>query len=105
MGMDFKPRRTSTHPVTYITKNLQIRPLQDEETWRAVTIDYDEMLEVAKKEKPKIILAGFSAYPRAGLRQNEGDCQSRRHGCRHGALPGLIAGKALRIIRLMTDLM
>ena len=27
-------------------------------------IDYDEMLEVAKREKPKIILAGFSAYPR-----------------------------------------
>jgi glycine hydroxymethyltransferase len=27
-------------------------------------IDYDEMREVAKREKPKIILAGFSAYPR-----------------------------------------
>ena len=27
-------------------------------------IDYDEMLRVAKQEKPKIILAGFSAYPR-----------------------------------------
>jgi glycine hydroxymethyltransferase len=27
-------------------------------------IDYDEMLSVAKKEKPKIILAGFSGYPR-----------------------------------------
>lgn len=27
-------------------------------------IDYDEMREVARREKPKIILAGFSAYPR-----------------------------------------
>jgi glycine hydroxymethyltransferase len=27
-------------------------------------IDYDEMLEVAKKTKPKIILAGFSSYTR-----------------------------------------
>jgi glycine hydroxymethyltransferase len=27
-------------------------------------IDYDEMREVAKKEKPKIILAGFSGYSR-----------------------------------------
>jgi glycine hydroxymethyltransferase len=27
-------------------------------------IDYDHMLEVAKKERPKIILAGFSSYPR-----------------------------------------
>jgi glycine hydroxymethyltransferase len=27
-------------------------------------IDYDEMRQVALKEKPKLILAGFSAYPR-----------------------------------------
>lgn len=27
-------------------------------------IDYDELLEVAKKEKPKLIIAGTSAYPR-----------------------------------------
>lgn len=27
-------------------------------------IDYDELRELAKKHKPKIILAGFSAYPR-----------------------------------------
>src|SRR5690606_34875499 len=27
-------------------------------------IDYDELRELARKHKPKIILAGFSAYPR-----------------------------------------
>jgi glycine hydroxymethyltransferase len=27
-------------------------------------IDYDELMELARKHKPKIILAGFSAYPR-----------------------------------------
>jgi glycine hydroxymethyltransferase len=27
-------------------------------------IDYDQMMDVAKKTKPKIILAGFSSYPR-----------------------------------------
>ena len=27
-------------------------------------LDYDAMLETAKKEKPKIVLAGYSAYPR-----------------------------------------
>jgi glycine hydroxymethyltransferase len=27
-------------------------------------IDYDELRELALKHKPKIILAGFSAYPR-----------------------------------------
>lgn len=28
------------------------------------TIDYDKVLEIAKKEKPKLIIAGASAYPR-----------------------------------------
>lgn len=28
------------------------------------TIDYDQVLEIAKKEKPKLIVAGASAYPR-----------------------------------------
>lgn len=27
-------------------------------------IDYDELRELARKHKPKIVLAGFSAYPR-----------------------------------------
>lgn len=27
-------------------------------------IDYDEVFDIAKKEKPKMIIAGFSAYPR-----------------------------------------
>ena len=27
-------------------------------------IDYDELEEIAKKEKPKLIIAGASAYPR-----------------------------------------
>ncbi len=29
------------------------------------TIDYDKLLKLAKKEKPKLILAGFSSYTRA----------------------------------------
>ena len=28
------------------------------------TIDYDEVMEIAKREKPKLIVAGASAYPR-----------------------------------------
>ncbi|WP_416198119.1 MAG: Serine hydroxymethyltransferase [Sporanaerobacter sp.] len=28
------------------------------------TIDYDELMEIAKREKPKLIVAGASAYPR-----------------------------------------
>jgi glycine hydroxymethyltransferase len=49
--------------VTYITKifNFVRYKMKDSETGE---IDYDEMLAVAKKAKPKVILAGFSAYPR-----------------------------------------
>jgi len=54
---------THGHPVTYLTKifNFVRYGMKDIETGE---IDYDEMLRVAKQEKPKIILAGFSAYPR-----------------------------------------
>ena len=50
--------------MTYITKIFKfIRyKMKDIETGE---IDYDEMLQVAKQNKPKVIMAGFSAYPRA----------------------------------------
>jgi glycine hydroxymethyltransferase len=62
-------------------------------------IDYDQMMEVAKKTKPKIILAGFSSYPR------ELDyAKFAEIGTEVGAvlmadmahIAGLIAGKALK---------
>ena len=54
---------THGHPVTYLTKifNFVHYKMKDPDTGE---IDYDEMREVAKKEKPKIVLAGFSAYSR-----------------------------------------
>lgn len=54
---------THGHPVTYITKiyNFVRYKMKNVETGE---IDYDEMRQVALREKPKIILAGFSAYPR-----------------------------------------
>ncbi len=65
LGMDLSHggHLTHGHPVTYITKifNFVRYKMKDVETGE---IDYDEMREVALKEKPKIILAGFSAYPR-----------------------------------------
>lgn len=65
MGMDLSHggHLTHGHPVTYITKIFRfIRyKMKDKETGE---IDYDQMREIAKKEKPKVILAGFSAYPR-----------------------------------------
>jgi glycine hydroxymethyltransferase len=62
-------------------------------------IDYDEMLKTAKKTKPKIIIAGFSSYPReldyakfAEIGQQVGAVlmADMAH------IAGLIAGKALK---------
>lgn len=65
MGMDLSHggHLTHGHPVTYITKifNFIRYKMKDIETGE---IDYDEMLAVAKANKPKVIMAGFSAYPR-----------------------------------------
>ena len=65
MGMDLSHggHLTHGHPVTYISKifNFVRYKMKDIETGE---IDYEEMMEVAKREKPKVILAGFSAYPR-----------------------------------------
>ncbi|MBP9816741.1 MAG: serine hydroxymethyltransferase [Candidatus Pacebacteria bacterium] len=65
LGMDLSHggHLTHGHPVTYLTKifNFVRYKMKDIETGE---IDYDAMLEVAKKEKPKMLLAGYSAYPR-----------------------------------------
>jgi len=65
LGMDLSHggHLTHGHPVTYISKifNFVRYTMKDIETGE---MDYDEMLRVAKETKPKIVLAGFSAYPR-----------------------------------------
>ncbi len=65
LGMDLSHggHLTHGHPVTYITKffNFVRYKMKDPETGE---IDYDDMLRVAKETKPKIVLAGFSAYSR-----------------------------------------
>ncbi|HEY4517847.1 MAG TPA: serine hydroxymethyltransferase [Candidatus Paceibacterota bacterium] len=54
---------THGHPVTAMTKIFRFvrYGMKNLETGE---IDYDQMREVAKREKPKMILAGFSAYSR-----------------------------------------
>ncbi len=65
LGMDLSHggHLTHGHPVTYITKffNFVRYKMKDADTGE---IDYDDMLRVAKEAKPKIVLAGFSAYSR-----------------------------------------
>ena len=65
LGMDLSHggHLTHGHPVTYLTKffNFVRYKMKNVETGE---IDYDEMRATAKKHKPKIVLAGFSAYSR-----------------------------------------
>lgn len=100
MGMDLSHggHLTHGHPVTYITKIFKfIRyGMKDIETGE---IDYDAMREMALKEKPKIILAGFSAYPRE-VNYAKMKAIAEEVGAYTVAdmahIAGLIAGKQLR---------
>ena len=65
LGMDLSHggHLTHGHPVTHMAKlyNFVRYGMKDVTTGE---IDYDALRETAIREKPKIILAGFSAYPR-----------------------------------------
>ncbi len=65
MGMDLSHggHLTHGHPMTLPAKIYKFvtYKMKDPETGE---IDYDDMLRVAREQKPKLIIAGFSAYPR-----------------------------------------
>jgi glycine hydroxymethyltransferase len=64
MKLDHGGHLTHGHPVTSSAKlyNFIRYGIKDLETGE---IDYEEMRQVALKHRPKIILAGFSGYPRS----------------------------------------
>lgn len=100
LGMDLSHggHLTHGHPVTYLTKIFRFvrYKMKNAETGE---IDYDEMRETARREKPKIVLAGYSAYPRELDYKKMADIAHEV-----GALAimdiahiaGLIAGKAVK---------
>jgi len=100
LGMDLSHggHLTHGHPMTFPSKvfNFVRYKMKDPETGE---IDYDEMREVAKREKPKIVLAGFSAYSRE-LDYDAFVSIAREVGAIAAFdiahIAGLIAGKALR---------
>ncbi|QQG38367.1 MAG: serine hydroxymethyltransferase [Candidatus Kaiserbacteria bacterium] len=100
LGMDLSHggHLTHGHPVTYLTKIFRFvrYKMKNVDTGE---IDYDEMREVAKKEKPKIVLAGYSAYPRELNYQKFVDI-AREVGAYAvmdvAHIAGLIAGKAMK---------
>lgn len=97
MKLDHGGHLTHGHPITSSAKLYDFvrYGMKDIETGE---IDYEEMYEVAKREQPKILLAGFSGYPR-----NLDYVKFAEIGNEVGALlmadmahvAGLIAGKAL----------
>ncbi len=100
LGMDLSHggHLTHGHPVTYITKffNFVRYKMKNVETGE---IDYDEMLKVAKEHRPKIVLAGFSAYSRE-LDYEKIVAIAREVGAYAvmdaAHIAGLIAGKAVK---------
>ena len=64
LGMDLSHggHLTHGHPATTMTKVYRFVRYKTEPDG---TIDYGKLLKLAKKEKPKLILAGFSSYTRA----------------------------------------
>lgn len=97
MKLDQGGHLTHGHPITSSAKlyNFVRYGIKDVETGE---IDYEEMRRVALKEKPKIILAGFSGYPRS-LDYEEFAAIGNECGAVLMAdmahIAGLIAGKAL----------
>ncbi len=100
LGMDLSHggHLTHGHPVTYLTKIFKFvrYKMKDVETGE---LDYDEMREVALREKPKLILAGFSAYPREvnyAKMKAIADEVGATTMADMAHIAGLIAGKQLR---------
>ena len=100
LGMDLSHggHLTHGHPVTYITKffNFVRYKMKNPDTGE---IDYDDMRRIALETKPKIVLAGFSAYSRELDYQKFVDI-AREVGAYAVAdvahIAGLIAGKAAK---------
>ncbi len=100
LGMDLSHggHLTHGHPVTYLTKifNFVRYKMKDPNTGE---IDYEEMRKVALEKKPKIVLAGFSAYPRE-LNYRKFVDIAREVGAYAvmdiAHIAGLIAGKAVK---------
>lgn len=100
LGMDLSHggHLTHGHPVTHLAKtfNFVRYKMKDVETGE---IDYEAMRAMALEHKPKLILAGFSAYPRE-INYAKMKAIADEVGAYTMAdvahIAGLIAGKALR---------
>lgn len=100
LGMDLSHggHLTHGHPVTVMAKVFKFvrYGMKSIDTGE---IDYDQLRETALKERPKIILAGFSAYPRELDYEKISNIAKEVDAVAMADIAhiaGLIAGKALR---------
>lgn len=100
LGMDLSHggHLTHGHPVTFPAKVFRFVRYKMKDTATG-EIDYDELAETARREKPKIILAGYSAYSRE-LEYAKFVAIAREVGALAvmdiAHIAGLIAGKAVK---------
>ena len=100
LGMDLSHGGHLTHgaPVSHMGKLFNFVRYKTD-TNNAGKIDFDELMEIAKKTKPKIVLCGYTSYPRdnnyAGFKKvaDEAGAITMADVAHVG---GLIAGKALK---------
>lgn len=64
MGLDLSHGGHLSHGAPVNLSGILYRPVAYTVDEKTATIDYDEMERVALEEKPKLIIAGASAYPR-----------------------------------------
>ena len=64
MGMNLSQGGHLTHGHSINFSGIDYEIIQYNVNKETETIDYDELIELAKKEKPKMIIAGASAYSR-----------------------------------------
>ncbi len=97
LGMDLSHggHLTHGHPMTLASQIYNFKAYKTEKNGK---IDYDKLEKLARKEKPKLILAGFSAYTRK-LNYRRFNQIAKKVGAISmidiAHIAGLIAGKAL----------
>ncbi len=97
MGMKLAAGGHLTHGHKVSATGIFYKSVQYGVNEKTGTIDYNEVLRLAKKERPKVIVSGFTAYPRAFNFKKFGEI-AKKVGAYHlsdiSHIAGLVAGGA-----------
>lgn len=97
MGMSLNSGGHLTHGYKHNISAKMMQAITYDVDPKTGLLDYDSIASIAKKERPAILLAGYSAYPRkinfAKMRQIADECGAV-FMCDMAHFAGLVAGKA-----------